>query len=96
MSNINEVAELLEHKVDKLLDVHSFLKDENEFLHKKLSSLETQLTTTSQELEEKEKEYQLLKIAKTIEGSNKNTRETKLKIKALSRDSEKGIVQLSD
>ena len=96
MSNINEVAELLEHKLDKLLDVHSFLKDENEFLHKKLSSLETQLTTTSQELEEKEKEYQLLKIAKTIEGSNKNTRETKLKINALIRDIDKCIVQLSD
>jgi len=96
MSNINEVAELLEHKLDKLLDVHSFLKDENEFLHKKLSSLETQLTITSQELEEKEKEYQLLKIAKTIEGSNKNTRETKLKINALIRDIDKCIVQLSD
>lgn len=96
MSNINEVAELLEHKLDKLLDVHSFLKDENEFLHKKLNSLETQLTTTSQELEEKEKEYQLLKIAKTIEGSNKNTRETKLKINALIRDIDKCIIQLSD
>ena len=96
MSNINEVAELLEHKLDKLLDVHSFLKDENEFLHKKLSSLESQLTITSQELEEKEKEYQLLKIAKTIEGSNKNTRETKLKINALIRDIDKCIVQLSD
>lgn len=96
MSNINEVAELLEHKLDKLLDVHSFLKDENEFLHKKLSSLETQLTHTSQELEEKEKEYQLLKIAKTIEGSNKNTRDTKLKINALIRDIDKCIIQLSD
>ena len=96
MSNINEVAELLEHKLDKLLDVHSFLKDENEFLHKKLNSLETQLTITSQELEKKEKEYQLLKIAKTIEGSNKNTRETKLKINALIRDIDKCIVQLSD
>ncbi|MGK0127876.1 MAG: cell division septum initiation protein DivIVA [Candidatus Azotimanducaceae bacterium] len=96
MSNINEVAELLEHKLDKLLDVHSFLKDENEFLHKKLNSLEIELTHTSQELVEKEKEYQLLKIAKTIEGSNKNTRETKLKINALIRDIDKCIVQLND
>ena len=96
MSNINEVAELLEHKLDKLLDVHSFLKDENEFLHEKLIGLEKQLTKTSQELEEKEKEYQLLKIAKTIEGSNKNTRETKLKINALIRDIDKCIIQLSD
>ena len=29
MSNINEVVEQLEHKLDKLLDIHSFLKDEN-------------------------------------------------------------------
>ncbi len=96
MGEINEVTELLEHKLDKLLDIHSFLKDENEFLHKKLNSLEAQLTSTSQELEEKEKEYQLLKIAKTIEGSNKNTRDTKLKINALIRDIDTCIIQLSD
>jgi hypothetical protein len=47
-------------------------------------------------LEEKGKDYQLLKVAKTIEGSNESTRETKLKINALIRDIDKCIVQLSE
>ena len=37
----------------------------------------------------------MLKVAKTIEGSNENTRETKLKINALIREIDKCIIQLN-
>lgn len=96
MSKLIETANSLENKLDSLLEVYSFLKEENEFLHQKLSTLEFQLTEKDKQLEEKEKSFQLLKIAKTIEGSNNNTRETKLKINALIRDIDKCIVQLSE
>ncbi len=96
MSNIIETANLLESKLETLLEAFVFLKDENEFLHSKLASLEHQLTENNQQLEEKEKSYQMLKIAKTIEGSNISTRETKLKINALIREVDKCIVQLSE
>ena len=73
-----------------------FLKDENEFLHQRLVELESQIANNQKQLEEKGKDYQLLKVAKTIEGSNESTRETKLKINALIRDIDKCIVQLSE
>ena len=58
--------------------------------------LESQIANNQKQLEEKGKDYQLLKVAKTIEGSNESTRETKLKINALIRDIDKCIVQLSE
>jgi uncharacterized coiled-coil DUF342 family protein len=95
MSKIIEVANLLEDKLETLLETFAFLKEENEFLHQKLTNLEAQLLESQQQLEEKDKTYQLLKIAKTIEGSKENKRETKLKINALIRDIDKCIVQLN-
>ncbi len=96
MSKIIEVTNLLDDKLETLLETFTFLKEENEFLHQKLTNLETQLSENQQQLEEKEKTYQLLKIAKTIEGSKENKRETKLKINALIRDIDKCILQLSE
>lgn len=96
MSKIIEATNLLEKKLEKLLETFEFLRDENEFLHQKLVDLENQLVKSAQQLETKENEFQLLKIAKTIEGSNESTRETKLKINALIRDIDKCIVQLSE
>ena len=96
MSNITQAANLLEDKLDKLLEVYTFLREENEFLHQRIATLENQLIEKSQHLDNKEKSYQMLKIAKTIEGSNNNTRETKLKINALIRDIDKCIIQLSE
>ncbi len=96
MSRIIEVTNLLEDKLETLIEAFVFLKQENEFLHQKMVSLENQINQNKQQLEEKEKSYQLLKIAKTIEGSNENKRETKLKINALIREIDKCIVQLSE
>ena len=46
-------------------------------------------------MESKKAYEQLLKIAKTIEGSNNSTRDTKFKINALIREIDKCIVQLN-
>ncbi len=96
MSKIIEVTNLLEDKLETLLEAYTFLKEENDFLHHKLVDLETKLSKSKEQLIEKEESYQLLKVAKTIEGSNESTRETKLKINALIRDIDKCIVQLSE
>lgn len=96
MSKIIKATNLLEDKLNNLLEVYTFLKEENEFVHQKLVELENQLTEKAQQLSEIEKSYRLLKIAKTIEGSNESTRETKLKINALIREVDKCIVQLSE
>ena len=43
-----------------------------------------------------EKEFDLLKIAKTIEGSSSNTKDTKLKINSLIKEIDKCIIQLQE
>ena len=96
MSHITEVVNLVENKLKKLLENYNFLKEENEFLLNKLASLEHKITQEKQLNNELEKKYQVLKIAKTIEGSKENRRETKLKINALIREIDTCITQLSE
>ena len=96
MSSITQVVNLVEDKLNKLLENYIFLKEENELLYTKISSLETQIAKEKQSFNEIEKQYQLLKIAKTIEGSKEDSRETKLKINALIREIDACIVQLSE
>lgn len=96
MSNIIEVVDLFENKLKTLLENYSFLKEENEVLYDKIAVLEAQITKEKQFNNEIEKKYQTLKIAKTIEGSKEDRRETKLKINALIREIDTCITQLSE
>ena len=96
MNNTIEAIHLLEDKLKNLLSNYEFLVKENEILLQNVSNLQRQLLEKEQLLEQQEQEYNLLKIAKTIEGSNQSTRDTKLKINALIREIDKCIVQLSE
>ena len=95
MSKTLEAIHLLESKLQKLLVNYEFLKEENEVLLKSNAKLHYMLQEKQLELEAKEEKYKLLKIAKTIEGSNENKRETKLKINALIREIDKCITLLN-
>ena len=96
MSNTLEAIHLLEKTLQNLLSNYDFLKKENQILLQKNSELQHQLLETSQNLENQTKEFDLLKIAKTIEGSGSNTKDTKLKINSLIREIDKCIVQLQE
>jgi len=96
MSTITETVNLVESKLKILLENYNFLKEENDLLYSKLAVLENQITKEKQLFNELENKHQTLKIAKTIEGSKENTRETKLKINALIREIDACIVQLSE
>jgi len=96
MSNIIEVVNLVEDKLKTLLENYNFLKEENELLYNKIATLENQVAEEKQLFDEIEKKYQTLKIAKTIEGSKEDRRETKLKINALIREVDICINQLSE
>ncbi|TDQ29914.1 hypothetical protein [Tenacibaculum caenipelagi] len=95
MSNPLEAIHLLEDKLKNLLTNYEFLKEENRVLLQNNAELQVLLQKKERQLEEKQKEYNLLKVAKTIEGSNENTRETKLKINALVREIDKCISLLN-
>ncbi len=96
MSKILEAIHLLDDRLKTLLANYEFLKEENEILLQNASKLQLQLNMNQQIIEDKNKDFELLKIAKTIDGSNNSTRETKLKINALIREIDKCIVQLSE
>ena len=96
MSNTIEAVNLLEIKLKNLLSNYDFLLKENELLLQNSSKLQHQLLENRQLLKQREEQFKLLKIAKTIEGSDNSTRDTKFKINALIREIDKCIVQLNE
>lgn len=96
MSKTLKAIDLLEDRLKTLLANYEFLKEENEILLQNVGKLQAQLNVNQQLLEDQTKKHELLKIAKTINGSNESTRETKLKINALIREIDKCIVQLNE
>ena len=71
------------------------MKEENEALLHNNTKLHLLLEEKEQQLKNQQEKYDLLKVAKTIEGSKENTRDTKLKINALIREIDKCITQLN-
>ncbi|SNR33759.1 hypothetical protein [Lutibacter flavus] len=96
MSSIVKVVDLFENKLKTLLENYNFLKEENEILYNKIAVLENQIAEEKEFKNVIEKKYQSLKIAKTIEGSKEDRRETKLKINTLIREIDNCITQLSE
>ncbi|MFL0084707.1 hypothetical protein V2754_02595 [Tenacibaculum maritimum] len=80
----------------ELLSNYEFLKEENEALLQNSGRLQLLLQEKEEELIEQQKKYDLLKVAKTIEGSKENTKDTKLKINTLIREIDKCIIQLKE
>ena len=77
MGNITQVVNLVEEKLKMLLENYIFLKDENEFLYSKVAILESQIAKEKELFNDLEKKFKTLRIAKTIEGSRENNRDTK-------------------
>ena len=96
MSNTIEAVNLLEIKLKNLLSNYDFLLKENELLLQNSSKLQHQLLENKQLLKQRDEQFKLLRIAKTIEGSDNSTRDTKFKINALIREIDKCIVQLNE
>jgi septation ring formation regulator EzrA len=96
MSKTLEAIHTLEDRLKTLLTNYEFLKEENEILLENVNKLQHQLILSQQDLENQKKSFDVLKVAKTINGSKENTRETKLTINALIREIDKCIVQLNE
>ena len=96
MSITLEAIHTLEDKLQSLLSNYEFLKEENEILLQSTTTFQQKILEQEQKLANQKKEYDLLKIAKTIDGSGTNTRDTKLKINTLIREIDKCIIQLQE
>ena len=96
MGNTLEAIHLLENSLQNLLSNYEFLKKENEILLQNNISLQNELLEKEHVLVFQKKELESLKIAKTIDGSGTNTKNTKLKINSLIKEIDKCLVQLQE
>ena len=96
MHTIIEALEPLENNLKSLLSRCHHLVEENQRLLKNTSILQDQLLEKQELLKQREKEFEFLKIAKTIQGSGTNTKGTKFKLNALIREIDHCIIQLNE
>nr|WP_315175740.1 hypothetical protein [uncultured Flavobacterium sp.] len=96
MSVIAEIIDTLENKIVKLFSKIQFLEKNNLELREKLTDATQIIAQQSHEIEMLKKQYETLKIANSLLGSDDNKRDTKLKINSLIREIDYCIAQLSD
>jgi chromosome segregation ATPase len=72
------------------------LEKNNQDLKNELTKTASIIQTQSQEIEALKTQYETLKVANTLLGSDDNKRDTKLKINSLIREIDYCIAQLSD
>jgi uncharacterized membrane protein YgaE (UPF0421/DUF939 family) len=96
MSNILEAIHSLEDKLQTLLSNYEFLKKENEILLQNTTNFQYKILEQQQFIVDQKRAFDVLKVAKAIDGSGTNTRDTKLKINTLIREIDKCIIQLQD
>ena len=96
MSVIAEIIDTLENKVEKLFIKMKSLEKNNQDLKNELIESASLIQTQSQEIEALKSQYETLKIANSLLGSDDNKRDTKLKINSLIREIDYCIAQLSD
>ena len=96
MSTIAEIIDTLENKVLKNYNKMKTLEQENQDLKNKIISSASTIQTQSREIEALKMQYETLKMANSLLGSDENKRDTKLKINSLIREIDYCIAQLSD
>ena len=96
MSEIAEIIDTLENKIEKLFYKINSLEKNNQGLKIELTKAAQIIQTQSQEIDALKTQYETLKIANTLLGSEDNKRDTKLKINSLIREIDYCIAQLSD
>ena len=94
MSNVIEIVDSLQSKLQKLLSKYELLQTENRQLLEKSNKLVEELSRQRESNNGLQHEYESLKVANAIVGSKEDKHTTKLKINALIREIDKCIAQL--
>lgn len=95
MSELNQIIDSIEIKFAQLIQRQETLEASNDDLEKKLLKAEASLKEKERDLEKLQTQYESLKLANSLLGSDENKRDTKLKINSLIREIDQCIVQLS-
>ncbi|HZW63475.1 MAG TPA: hypothetical protein VFF15_07530 [Flavobacteriaceae bacterium] len=96
MSQIEDIVNTLEKKVNGVLKKHEDLKQECAELKNQITQYQQEILNHKAQLQKWQEEYETLKVANTLLGSDDNKRETKLKINTLIREIDHCIAQLSE
>ena len=96
MSNVLEIVDSLQGKLDKLLSKYELLQIENQQLLEKSDKLIQEIDSKKESLTELESKYESLRIANAMVGSKEDKHVTKLKINTLIREIDKCIAQLGE
>lgn len=96
MSKIETILQTLEQNTNQIIDQIGLLQKENGALKREIIDLKTQNKDQLLMLEEKQAEFDSLKIASSMLGSNEDKRASKLKINALIKEINDCIASLSD
>ena len=96
MSNVIEIVDSLQSKLNKLLSKYELLQIENQQLLEKSNGLVEELTQQRESNHILENKHESLRIANAIVGSKEDKHTTKLKINALIREIDKCIAQLGE
>ena len=96
MSKIELIVNSLDEKVQKVLYELAELKNDNTTLKQELHDANALNSKLLHALHEKENDYDSLKFANSILGSDESKRETKLKINTLIKEIDDCISNLSD
>ena len=96
MSEIAEIVDTLENRIVKLFNKMDILEKSNQNLKQELNQTATIIQKQSETIEVLKTQYESLKMANSLLGSDDNKRDTKLKINSLIREIDYCIAQLSD
>lgn len=96
MSEVLEIVDSLQSKINKLLSKYKLLQTENQQLLEKSDKLVQEIYQQRESISDLEDKYKSLKIAKAIVGSKEDKHATKLKINTLIREIDKCIAQLGE
>ena len=96
MSHLSEIVDMLESRINILLDTHSIINQKNAQLEEEVTSLKLQQLQNKKEVASWIEKHDTLKFANSVLGSEEHKRETKLKINALIREIDQCITELSE
>lgn len=96
MGELIDIVGSLENKVSRLLQKMEELNLSNRNLKEEVKSLETELQSNRNTLQNWEEKYDSLKMANVMLGSNTSKTEAKLKINTLIRELDVCIARLSE
>ncbi len=95
MSEVVQIVDSLEFKLGSLFKKLALLEQDNLNLKTELETAAKLLQQQGSALNTLQQQYQSLKIANSLLGSNENKRDTKLKINSLIREIDHCIAQLA-